>query len=218
MRSARTDASRTRLLAAAACAVAVVFCGACGGGNDKVSEAPSLKRFPRPLFDGLWLGMTRDAAANAHPIRPSLTASGRNRLVWFYDRPGEYTVELTFPENRHDAKLARIDVHFGANRAASERTVAILSRSLGDPEASHRKASTNAYGDHLHDQYDTIWSDAEQYVFMTERVPVEGRSGRPDYFITVKRKELLPTGPPTGYVPPPPPKGKDGKPVEEPAF
>ena len=208
----------TRLLGAAACALALLVTGACGGGGEPVSQAPAPKRFPRPLFDGLWLGMTRTDAAAAHPIRPALTDSGRNRLVWIYDRPGEYAVELTFPENRSDAPLARFDVHFGKNREASERTVAILSRSLGDPDVRRQKAATNAYGDHLHDQYDTVWSDVAQYVFVTERVPMEGRSGVADYFVTVKKKELRPTGPPTGYVPPPPPKGKDGKPVEESPF
>ncbi|MEK7798435.1 MAG: hypothetical protein AAB297_01290, partial [Acidobacteriota bacterium] len=176
------------------------------------------RKFPQPLFDGLWLGMAREDAARVHPIRPALTAAGKNRLVWIYDRPGEYTVELTFPQNRPEAQLARIDVHLGPGRESSERTLATLARSLGEPEARRRKAATNAYGDRFHDQYDTIWSDAGQYVFVTERVPVEGVSGRPVYFITVKKKELLPAGPPTGYVPPPPPEGKDGKPAEEPVF
>jgi len=218
MRGVRIDMAPLRLLGAAACVLAVLVTGSCGGGGKDVSQAPALKRFPRPLFDGLWLGMTRADAAAAHAMRPSLTSSGRNRMVWIYDRPGEYTVELTFEENRTDAPLERIDVHFGANREASERTVALLSRALGDPEVKHRKAATNAYGDHLHDQYDTIWSDSAQYVFVTERVPIEGRSGRADYFVTVKKKELLPGGPPTGYVPPPPPKDKDGKPVDESPF
>ena len=176
-----------RLLGAAACVLAVLVTGSCGGGGKDVSQAPALKRFPRPLFDGLWLGMTRADAAAAHPIRPALTASGRNRLVWIYDRPGEYTVELTFEENRTDAPLERIDVHFGKNREASERTVAILSRSLGDPDVRRQKAATNAYGDHLHDQYDTVWSDAAQYVFPHRRLctDAEGcaiiRDGRPLY-------------------------------------
>lgn len=214
----RTPAASVRALATAACALVFLWCGACGGGGQKDTQPPPPRSFPRPLFDGLWLGMTRADAAGAHPIRPALTAAGRNRLVWIYDRPGEFTVELTFPANRPDAQLARIDVHFGANRESSERTIADFTRSLGDPEVRRRKAATNAYGDHLHDQYDTIWSDAGQYVFVTERVPVGGKAGRPVYFITVKKKELLPAGPPTGYVPPPPPEGEDGQPIEESPF
>lgn len=206
-----------RLLGAAACVLAVLVTGSCGGGGKDVSQAPALKRFPRPLFDGLWLGMTRAEAAAAHAIRPSLTSAGRNRMVWIYDRPGEYTVELTFEENRTDSPLERIDVHFGANREASERTVAFLSRSLGDPEVKHRKASTNAYGDHLHDQYDTIWSDDDQYVFLTEREPRPGQSGRPVYYLTIRKKTLAAKGPPTGYVPPPALDDK-GNPIEEPVF
>jgi hypothetical protein len=196
----------------------LLLCAACGRGGDRQEAPPPPRKFPQPLFDGLWLGMAREDAARVHPIRPALTAAGKNRLVWIYDRPGEYTVELIFPANRPDAQLARIDVHLGTNRESSERTIAALARSLGDPDVRRRKAATNAYGDHFHDQYDTIWSDAAQYVFVTERVPVEGKSGRPAYFITVKKKDLLPAGPPTGYVPPPPPRGKDGKPVEEPVF
>ena len=207
-----------RTLATIAGALILLLCGACGGGGRREEQPPPPRRFPQPLFDGLWLGMTRQDAAGAHPIRPSLTAAGRNRLVWIYDRPGEYTVELTFPHNRPEAQLARIDVHLGPGRESSERTLATLARSLGEPEVRRRKAATYAYGDRFHDQYDTIWSDAGQYVFVTERVPVEGVSGRPVYFITVKKKELLPAGPPTGYVPPPPPEGKDGKPAEEPVF
>jgi len=191
--------------------------GCAGGGGDKTA-APSPKRFSQPLFDGLWLGMTRDEAARAHPIRPALTSAGRTHLVWFYERPGEYAVELTFPASRPEAKLTRIDVHFGANQTTSQSTITAFARTLGEPEMRRRKAPTNAYGDASHDEYDTIWSDADQYVFVTERVPLEGRSGAPVYYISVKRKELLPKGPPTGYVPPPPPKDKDGKPVEEPIF
>jgi len=162
--------------------------------------------------------MTRDEVARAHPIRPALTSAGRTHLVWVYDRPGEYAVELTFPANRPEAKLTRIDVHFGTNQTTSQSTITALARTLGEPEVRRRKATTNAYGDASHDEYDTIWSDSDQYVFVTERVPLEGRSGAPVYYVSVKRKTLLPKGPPTGYVPPPPPKDKDGKPVEEPIF
>lgn len=200
---------------------ALVLClllAACAGGGAKDTPPPAPKRFPVPLFDGLWLGMTREEAAGAHPIRPALTSAGRNRLVWIYDRPGEYTAELEFGANRSDAKLERIDVHFGANEAAAPRTIESLTRSLGEPEALRRKATTNAYCDRSHEQVDTIYSDATQYVFVTECVPAEGRRGPSLHYISVKKKELVPKGPPTGYVPPPPPKGKDGKPVEEQPF
>jgi hypothetical protein len=207
-----------RRSAGAACAALLVLCAACLGDGKKESPSPSPRKFPAPLFDGLWLGMPRDEAARLHPIRPALTPAGKTRLVWVYDRAGEYAVDLTFRENRPDAKLQRIDVHFGRNDVSSQRTIETLARTLGEPDVKRRKATTNAYGDHFHDQYDTVWSDADQYVFVTERVPVEGRAGPPVYYITVKKKELVPKGPPTGYVPPPPPKGKNGKPVEEPIF
>ena len=206
-----------RRLAPAACAALLVVCAACPGEGKKESP-PHPKRFFAPLFDGLWLGMTRDEAARAHPIRPALTSAGKTRLVWVYDRAGEYAVDLTFKENRPDAKLQRFDVHFGRNDASSRRTIEALAQRLGEPDVKRRKATTNAYGDHLNDQYETIWSDTDQYVFVTERVPIEGRTGPPIYYVTVKRKEILATGPPTGYVPPPPPKGKDGKPVDESPF
>jgi len=196
----------------------LLLCGGCGGGSGNKAPAPPPKRFPQPLFDGLRLGMTRDEVALSHSIRPALTAAGRNRLVWIYDRPAEYAVELTFQANRPDARLSRIDVHFGTNESTSQHTIEALSRALGEPEVKRRKAATNAYGDGSHDEYDTIWSDADQYVFVTERVPLQGRSGATVYYVSVKRKELAPAGPPTGYVPPPPPKGKDGKPIEEPPF
>ena len=206
------------LVVALLVSVTLLISSGCGGGRGGKAPAPPPKRFPQPLFDGLWLGMTRDEAARTHAIRPALTSAGKSHLVWIYDRPGEYAVELTFPVNRPEAKLARIDVHFGANESTSQSTVAAFARTLGEPEVRRRKATTNAYGDSSHDEYDTIWSDSDQYVFVTERVPLQGRSGPPVYYVSVKRKELLPKGPPTGYVPPPPPKGKDGKPVEEPIF
>lgn len=207
-----------RRAALGACAILIVLGAACSGGGPQQTAAPPPKKFPAPLFDGLWLGMTRDQAARAHPMRPALTSAGRNRLVWIYDRPGEYSVELTFAVNRPDAKLTRIDVHFGRNETASAGTIRALAAALGAPDVPRRKAATNAYGDRDHDQYDTVWSDSEQYVFHTERVPVEGRSGPVIHYLTVKKKEVLPGGPPTGYVPPPPPRDKDGKPVEEPIF
>lgn len=201
--------------------LSIVLCAlsaACSGGGKKDTAPPPPKRFPVPLFDGLWLGMTRDEAARVHPMRPALTSAGKSRLVWIYDRPGEYTAELTFGVNRPGTKLERIDVHFGANEGGSRSTMESLARTLGEPEARRRKAATNAYCDRSHEQFDTIFSDASQYVFVTECVPAGGRRGPPVYYISVKKKELVPKGPPTGYVPPPPPKGKDGKPVEEPLF
>jgi len=203
-----------QVLGAALCALTA----ACAGGGSKDTAPPPSKRFPVPLFDGLSLGMTRDEAARLHPMRPALTSAGKSRLVWIYDRPGEYSGELTFGVNRPDAKLERIDVHFGTNEAGARRTIESLTRTLGEPEALRRKAATNAYCDRSREQVDTIYSDASQYVFVTECVPAEGRRGPPLYYISVKKKELVPKGPPTGYVPPPPPKGKDGKPVEEPVF
>lgn len=206
------------LVVALLVSIALLQLGGCGGGGSGKATAPALRRFPQPLFDGLWLGMTREEAGRTHPLRPALTSAGKTHLVWIYDRPGEYAVELTFPSSGREAKLVRIDVHFGANGSSSQDTITALARTLGEPEVGRRKAKTNAYGDASHDEYDTIWSDADQYVFVTERVPLQGRTGAPVYYVSVKRKELLPKGPPTGYVPPPPPKGKDGKPVEEPVF
>jgi len=203
----------------------IVLCGmilllgtACSVEGTKVATAPPPKKFPVPLFDGLWLGMGRDQAARAHPIRPTLTSSGRSRRVWIYDRPREYTVELTFTDGGPDARLERFDVHFGANEVASQATIEALARSLGEPDVKRSKATTNAYGDNVHDQFDTIWSDADQYVFVIEREPIADRRGPSVRYITVKKKELVPKGPPTGYIPPPPPKDKDGKPVEESDF
>src|SRR5438034_171699 len=82
---------------------------------------PPPRRFAVPRFDGLWRGMTREEAARVHPMRPALTSAGKSRLVWIYDRPGEYSGELTFGVNRPDAKLERIDIHFGANEAGDLR-------------------------------------------------------------------------------------------------
>jgi len=191
---------------------------ACSGGGDKNAAAPAVKRFPIPLFDRLYLGMTRDEVARAHPIRPSLTPAGKSRLMWIYERPGEYGVELTFGVNKPDAQLTRIDVHFGADEAAAQGTITALARTLGEPESRRKKAVTNAYCDKAHEQFDTVFSDFAQYVFVTECVPPEGHHGTTDYYLSVKLKGLAPTGPPTGYVPPPPPKGKDGKPVDESPF
>src|SRR5437867_380755 len=178
--------------APAACAALLVLASACSVGVKTEPPATHPKKFPAPLFDGLWLGMPRDDAARAHPMRPTLTTAGRSRRVWVYDRSGEYSVELTFPDGRPDAKLERFDVHFGSNEMVSQRMIGELARTLGDPDVPRRKAMTNAYGDHLHDQYDTVWSDADQYVYVTERTPIAGRRGQTDRLISVKRKELVP--------------------------
>ncbi len=191
---------------------------ACGGGKRVAPPPAPPKHFPNAVFDGLGLGMSRAEVARLHPIRPTLTDSGKNRELWLYARPGEFSVDLLFSEDRDDARLMRIDVHFQPEaEATSDRYIARYEAVLGAPDARRRKAVTNAYGDRQHDQYETIWSDATQYVFLTERVPVAG-SARPAFFLTVKKKEITATGPPTGYVPPPPPKGKDGKPIEESPF
>jgi hypothetical protein len=212
-------AAAARQAMATASVVGLCFlCSACSGDGGRATSPPPVKRFAVPLFDGLWLGMTRDEAARAHPLRPALTSAGKNRLVWIYERPGEYGGELTFESSRPDARLERIDIHFGGARDASRRTIDALAKTLGQPDATHRQATTNAYCDRAHDQFDTIYSDATQYVFVTECVAAGDRRGPPTYYLSVKKKELAPTGPPTGYVPPPPPKGKDGKPVEEPVF
>ncbi|HEU4402092.1 MAG TPA: hypothetical protein VFT43_08300 [Candidatus Polarisedimenticolia bacterium] len=198
--------------------VLAILAPGCGSRQAQAPPPAPPKRFPAPIFDGLWLGMTRAEAARTHPIRPALTAAGKNRLVWVYDRPGDFTTDLTFAENTESAPLQRIDVHFGRSPASPEEYIARFETTLGAPEVRRRKAVNNAYGDQSNEQYDTIWSDARQYVFLTERVPLGGRNPRSVYYLTVKLKELRATGPPTGYVPPPPPKGKDGKPVEEPIF
>ena len=67
-------------LAPAACAALFLVCAACAGGGRKEGPPPP-RKFAIPLFDGLWLGMTRDEAARAHPIRPALTSAGKSRLV-----------------------------------------------------------------------------------------------------------------------------------------
>ena len=189
---------------------------ACGAGDRSGEAAPAAKRFPSPIFDGLSLGMSRAAVQKVHEIRSSLTAAGRNRRVWKYSKPGEYSAELTFDETTAAGDLVRIDVHFGKSGATPDQFIDRFRRALGEPDVTRRKATINAYGDQRHDQYDTIWSDATQYVYLTERQPTEGAKGTPVYFLSVKRKEITATGPPTGYVPPPP-EDEDGK-AEEPLF
>src|SRR5262245_29280716 len=86
---------------------------ACGGGAPPApAAAPSVKRFPAPIFDGLSLGMTRAEAVRVRPMRPSLTASGKNQRVWVYDT-GDYAVQLSFSGRSESDHLTRIDVHYG---------------------------------------------------------------------------------------------------------
>jgi hypothetical protein len=177
-----------------------------------------VKRFPSPIFDGLSLGMTRAEAGRVQRLRQALTPAGRSRRVWIYEKRGEHAVELTFGGAGADAPLRRIDVHFGPRNATSQEYIDRFARVYGPPDVARRKAVINAYGDQRHEQYDTIWSDATQYVFLTERVPAAGARGRPVYYLTIKKKEITAGGPPTGYVPPPPPKGEDGEPLEDHPF
>ncbi len=212
--------SSWRLAASLGTLVLVALTLNCGGGRTSAPPPAPAKRFPAAVFDGLGLGMARSEVARLHPIRPSLTDSGQHRRLWLYARPGEYSVDLRFSEDSDAAKLSRIDVHFQpGGDARADQYIARYEAALGAPDARRRKADINAYGDRSHDQYETIWSDATQYVFLTERVPIAGAgAARPAFFLTVKKKEITATGPPTGYVPPPPPKGKDGKPIEESPF
>ena len=206
-------------LAATALGAAVLAAVACGkGGGGAPAPSPAPKGLPAPIFDGLTLGMTRAEVAKAHAIRPTRTSSGSDRRIWTYERRGEHAVRLRFDGIGEGAALVRFDVHFGPRREGAEEFVGRFEAVLGVPEARRRKPAVESYGDPNHQQLDTIWSDTAQYVFLTERVPIAGRRGNPVYFLTVKRRELSAAGPATGYVPPPPPEGKDGAPAEEPPF
>ncbi len=202
---------------APAAALIVTLAGApflgCGGASREGTQ-PAPKAFPSPIFDDLSLGMTREEVSRVRPVRPMRTRSGRSRGIWIYDSPDGHTAELTFGDEGGVPRLERIDVHFGRSAAAPEEYIARFERRLGAPDVRRRKAGINAYGDHRHEQYDTIWSDDSQYVYLTERVP-KGGGGRPAYYLTVKNKEITATGPPTGYVPPPPPEGEE---EDEPLF
>ncbi len=205
--------------AATVAALAILLAPGCGGGGTETpTPASPPRRLPVPIFDRLALGMTRTEVAKTHPIRPSRTSSGRNLRVWIYDRAGEYSAQLRFDGTTDAARLSRVDVHFGSSGDTHEEFVRKYAAGFGPPEVPRRQAVINAYGDARHVQYETIWSDPEQYVSITERAPAEGALGRTVYYLTVKRKEIEAAGPPTGYVPPPAPLGKDGKPVEEPVF
>ena len=195
------------LLLAGSLLLAIALLQGCGG--EKEADAPPVaKRFPSPVFDGLSLGMTRQQVAKVRPIRPTRSSSGTSHRIWIYDSPDGHSAELTFENGEGTSRLARIDVHFGRSGVSSDQYIARFSRRFGEPDVTRRKAGINAYGDHQHDQYDTIWSDAAQYVYLTERMPVSG-TGRPVHYLSVKKKEITATGPPTGYVPPPPPEGSE---------
>ena len=190
----------------------------CGGGEESTTSVAPPKVLPSPIFDGLSLGMTRTKVSRTRSIRSSRTASGRSRSVWVYSKSGEYSVELTFADGGTAAELTRIDVHYGPRKETPDAFIDRFGRRLGEPDVRRRRAEINAYGDNRHDQYDTIWSDATQVVFLTERVPSGGRAGRTVYYLTVRERELAATGPPTGYVPPPPPLDENGQPIEDPIF
>jgi hypothetical protein len=203
--------------ARAVLAALLILTPACGGKPPAPPPPAPPKIFSGPIFDGLALGMSRAAVARLHPIRPARISTGRSRTVAIYASAKRYAVELTFAEPGESARLERIDVHFGASDATSGAMIARFEAILGAPDVRRRKAVINAYGDTRHEQYDTIWSDSTQYVFLTERVPAR-QGSRPVYFLTVKKKELKAAGPPTGYVPPPPPKDENGKPIDEEPF
>ena len=199
----------------AAFVLGLIACG--GSAPPPPAAAGSVKRFPAPIFDGLSLGMTRSEATRIRPMRPSLTAGGKNTRIWVYDKPGDYVVHLTFSGRSDSDRLQRIDVHYGRETGGIGPFLARLEERYGAPDVRRRQAVINSYGDSAHEQYETIWSDAEQYVFLTERLPPPGRNGAPAYFVTIKKRELGATGPPTGYVPPPA-VDEEGNPVEEQVF
>ena len=203
---------------AVAVAVLVPALAACSGGG--ASNQPSVvpaKALPSPIFDDLQLGMTRAETAHRHRIRPSLTAGGRNFRVWLYDGPGTSSVTLTFNGRDESDTLRRIDVHYGLENESADSFIARFEKLYGAPDVRRREAVINSYGDVKHRQFETIWSDGAQVVFLTERVPLPGRGGEPAYFLTIRKRELRANGPPTGYVPPPQ-VDKDGNPIEEPVF
>jgi hypothetical protein len=150
-------------------------------------------------------------------MRPSVTSMGRNMAVWVYDRKKEYTVHLTFSGGTPRDALVRIDVHYGPTDESAEEFIQRFEPAFGKPDIVRRQAVINSYGDRAHRQFETIWSDETQYVFLTERVPMPGKPGRPVYYLTARRKQLTTTGPPTGYVPPPA-LDEEGNPIEEPVF
>jgi hypothetical protein len=214
--SAAPRGSRAARLAAAGIALAAIL--ACGGKAETPEPAgPPPKVFPKPLFDGLWLGMNRDAAQKVHPMRPAVTAGGRDLKVWVYEKKGEYTVMVSFTGRVSTDTIRRLDVHYGPTDESAEAFIKGFEPMYGTPDVLRRQAVINSYGDKAHRQFETIWSDETQYVFLTERVPMPGKPGRPVYFLTLRHKELAPVGKPTGYIPPPA-LDEDGNPVEEQVF
>jgi hypothetical protein len=217
MRSrAGSNASAAARLVPVTAVLAVVL--GCGGAKEPAPDpGPPPKVFPSPVFDRLSLGMTRDDVSRLCSIRPTVTSGGRNLRVWACQRQGEYTMHLTFTGGAERDALKRIDVHYGPTDEEADAFIARLEPRYGTPDIRRRQAVINSYGDKAHRQFETIWSDATQYVFLTERVPMPGKPGKPVYYLTVRRKELTTTGPPTGYVPPPA-LDEEGNPVEEPVF
>lgn len=201
-------------------ALGVLPASACGRSPEVAPAAPAsaAKRFPSPIFDGMSLGMTRAEVARAHHIRPAVTAAGKSLRLWVYERKGDYVVHLSFPERSELARLARIDVHYGRTPEAADEFIGRFEARWGAPDVRRREPVVSSYADKTHRQFETIWSDDGQYVFLTERAPLPGRPGAPVYYLTIKKKELKATAPPTGYVPPPPPVDEDGRPIEEPIF
>lgn len=211
-----SPAGRSKALGALLLAGAAVVT-ACGEKPVPPPPAPPAKHFPSPVFDGLSLGMTRAAATRVHPMRSAVTAGGRNLRVWIYDQKGGDTVHLTFSGRSDDDTLKRIDVHYGPTAEGAQEFIDRFRPKYGEPDVTRREAVVNSYGDKAHRQFETIWSDATQYVFLTERVPLPGRPGKPVYFLTVRGRTLTVKGPPTGYVPPPA-LDEEGNPIEEPVF
>ena len=193
---------------------------ACGRAPEVAAPAaaPASKRLPSPVFDGLSLGMTRAEVARLHPIRPAITASGKSLRLWVYERKGDYIAHLSFPDRAESARLERIDVHYGKTAEGADEFIGRFETRFGAPEVRRRAPVMSSYADKRHRQFETIWSDDAQYVFLTERVPLPGRSGKPVYYLTIKKKEITAKAPPTGYIPPPPPVDDEGRPIEEPIF
>ena len=200
----------------AALLATATLCGCGGKAPAAPPPAAPAKHFPAPVFDGLSLGMTRAEATRVRPMRSSLTAGGKNPRVWVYDA-GDSIVHLTFTGRDDSDRLERIDAHYGHETGGIGPFLARLVARYGEPDVKRRQAVINSYGDKAHEQYETIWSDAEQYVFLTERLPPPGKNGVPAYFVTIKKRELSAKGPPTGYVPPPA-VDENGNPVEEQVF
>ncbi len=198
--------SLTCLLVAAFFALA-----ACSSGEVGIVESTQVEpQLPSPIWDGLDLGMTRSEISGRRAIRVSRPAGGRNPRIWVYARRGEHSVQLTFSGRSAASRLERIDVRFGLRSTPADRFIARYEERFGPPDIRRRRAITASFGGGRHDQFDTIWSDDTRYVYITEKAPKQGRTGRTAFYLTVKKKEITAAGPPTGYVPPPPPEGTAG--------